>query len=80
MNILLEQKMLSSGLDEHDISEIKEIYEILNPEKKRNFLFNIDTIIESIKKLKQDLIDTQTLLLETTIKKIEDRISLTHIT
>ena len=71
MNVLLEKLLESAPLDEKDKYEIRQIFNIVNDDKKQNILKNFDYIVSSTLKIKQDLRDSQEILLWKAISNIE---------
>lgn len=71
MNVILEKLLQNELLSDKDRYEIKQIFEIVNDEKKQNILKNFDKMIISIAKIKQELRENQEILLWKAISNIE---------
>lgn len=74
MNLLLEQKLENSPLNDKDKYEIRQFFTFLTDEKKRNLIANFDKIVFSIMKIKYDLRESQKILLWRAITNIENAI------
>lgn len=74
MNTKLESLIEKSWLSEKDAYEIRQIFCFLSDEKKQNILDNFDFIVFNIKKIRQDLIKEQEILLWRAVMNIENAI------
>lgn len=71
MNIILEEYLKNPILSDKDRYEIRQIFNVVDDEKKQNILKNFPKMLESIKALKEDLIQSQEILLWRAISNIE---------
>lgn len=76
INTKLEKLLLNSVFSDKDRYEIRQIFNFCSNDKKLNIINNFDIIIEKVKKIKQELKDSQTILLWKTISNIEKSILL----
>lgn len=74
MNVLLEKMLLNNFLDDKDRYEIRQIFNIVDDEKKQNILKNFDKMIQAIIKVKEELREQQEILLGKAISNIETAI------
>ncbi len=74
INTKLENLLLNSVFSDKDRYEIRQIFNFCSNDKKLNIINNFDIIIEKVKKIKQELKDSQTILLWKTISNIEKSI------
>lgn len=74
MNILLEQKLLASSLDDRDKFEIRQIFELLSDERKQVVLSTFELIEQKILQLRQALEEQQEILLWRALWNIENAI------
>lgn len=70
-NTLLEEYLQNPVLSDKDRYEIRQIFNIVDDEKKKNILKNFPKIIAWIEKIKEDLRETQEILLWRAISNIE---------
>lgn len=75
MNIMLEQLLDKSPLEQVDKFEIRQIFYILPDEKQINFLANWDKTERYLLKLRENLVREQEILLGKALDKINDIIS-----
>jgi adenylate kinase family enzyme len=73
-NTLLEEYLSNPLLSDKDRYEIRQIFSIMPDEKKQNILDNFPRIIASIELIKEDLRETQEILLWRAISNIENAI------
>lgn len=74
MNVLLEKLLENESLDDKDRYEIRQIFNIVSDDKKQNILNNFDKMLISIMKIKQELRESQEILLWKAISNIETAI------
>lgn len=74
INTLLEEYLKNPILSDKDRYEIRQIFNVVDDEKKKNILKNFPRIIESITWIKQELKETQEILLWRAISNIEKAI------
>lgn len=74
MNVILEKLLENESLDDKDRYEIRQIFNIVSDEKKQNILDNFDKMLISIIKIKQELRESQEILLGKAISNIETAI------
>jgi hypothetical protein len=63
MNVILEKLLQNELLSDKDRYEIRQIFEIVDEQKKQNILNNFDKMVLAIVKIKQELIENQEILL-----------------
>ncbi len=75
MNIMLEQLLDKSPLEQVDKFEIRQIFYILPAEKQINFLANWDKTETYLLKLRENLVKEQEILLGKALENIEKALS-----
>jgi predicted Zn-ribbon and HTH transcriptional regulator len=55
MNVLLEQFFEKYELSDKDRYEIRQIFQLLTPEKKQDVLDNFESLVFRIKKMQEDM-------------------------
>lgn len=71
MNVILEKLLKNEYLNDKDRYEIRQIFNMVSDEKKQNILNNFDKMLVSIIKIKQELRESQEILLWKAILNIE---------
>lgn len=74
MNVILEKLLQNELLSDKDRYEIRQIFEVVDEQKKQNILRNFDKMVLAIVKIKQELIENQEILLWKAISNIEKAI------
>ena len=55
MNVFLEKLFEKYSVSEKDIYDIRQIYELLPPDKKQNLLDNFESLVIKLKKIEEEI-------------------------